>query len=141
MNAFVLIHPAYTPDIPFFKKYHLRNLIGNPLDTTMAVFSLIAGGVMERFPLLKICLSHGGGYTALAVSRFDHGYEVRQELERRKGRDEEYSQYLSEHIKDLNKAITGLELTEKTADSAMALAEAAGPVHTMVSAGYKGRMR
>lgn len=64
--------------------------------------------------------------------------EVREELERRKGRDEEYSQYLSEHIKDLDKAIAGLEATEKFADSAMALGEAAGPVHTMVSAGYKG---
>lgn len=80
LNAFVLIHPAYVLESPRLKKHYLRNLVGNPLDTTIAAFSLISGGVMDRFPSLKICLSHGGGYLALAVSRFDHGYKVRPEL-------------------------------------------------------------
>ena len=57
-------------------RYLLHNLIGNPLDTTLAAAQLIFGGVFERFPHLQICLAHGGGYLAWAIGRMDRGYAM-----------------------------------------------------------------
>ncbi len=80
LDAFILLHPSYVVADPRMQPYHLKNLIGNPLDTTIAVFKLMTGGVLKRHPGLKICLSHAGGYWPLAMSRFDHGWKVRREL-------------------------------------------------------------
>jgi len=33
---------------------------GMPAETTMAICSMIFGGVLERFPRLKVCFAHGG---------------------------------------------------------------------------------
>jgi aminocarboxymuconate-semialdehyde decarboxylase len=59
--------------------YYLTNLIGNPLDTTIAAASLVFGGVLERHPTLKICLAHGGGFVPYQAGRFVHGWHVRTE--------------------------------------------------------------
>ncbi len=61
------------------RSFYLRNLIGNPLDTTIAAASLVFGGVLERYPNLKFCLSHGGGYAPYQIGRFMHGWSVRPE--------------------------------------------------------------
>ncbi len=61
------------------KGYHLINLIGNPLDTTIAAAHLIFSGVLDRFPRLKFCLAHGGGQVPYLRGRWEHGYEVRPE--------------------------------------------------------------
>ena len=61
------------------KDYYLRNLIGNPLDTTVAVACLIFGGVMDRFPGLKILLAHMGGFIPWIRGRWQHGYGEREE--------------------------------------------------------------
>lgn len=79
LGAFILLHPHYTMSRKGFVDFHLRNIVGNPLDTTIAAIRIIAGGVLERFPNLKICLSHSGGYLSLAASRMDHAYMVRSE--------------------------------------------------------------
>ncbi len=76
LGALILLHPHYTMSRKGFVDFHLRNIVGNPLDTTIAA---IAGGVLERFSNLKICLSHSGGYLSLAASRMDHAYMVRPE--------------------------------------------------------------
>jgi aminocarboxymuconate-semialdehyde decarboxylase len=60
-------------------KYYLTNIIGNPLDTTIALTHLIFGGVLERHPRLKIVAAHGGGYLPSYLPRTDHGFEVRPE--------------------------------------------------------------
>ena len=60
-------------------KYYLGNIIGNPLDTTIALTNLIFGGVLERFPNLRVVAAHGGGYLPAYFSRSTHGYEVRPE--------------------------------------------------------------
>ena len=76
----VLLHPC--PPIAGadrLGRYHLSNLIGNPLDTTVAVASLIFGGVLQRHPGLRVGLVHGGGYWPYQTGRWDHGFEVRQE--------------------------------------------------------------
>lgn len=61
------------------KDYYLHNLISNPLDTTIAVACLIFGGVLDRFPGLKIILAHLGGYAPWIRGRWQHGYEIREE--------------------------------------------------------------
>jgi aminocarboxymuconate-semialdehyde decarboxylase len=59
--------------------YYLTNLIGNPLDTTIAAASLVFGGVLERYPSLKFCLAHGGGFVPYQAGRLVHGWHVRGE--------------------------------------------------------------
>jgi aminocarboxymuconate-semialdehyde decarboxylase len=60
-------------------RYHLPNTIGNLADRTITFASLVFGGVMDACPDLKICLSHGGGYTCYGIGRMDHGWQVRSE--------------------------------------------------------------
>ena len=81
LKALVFVHPALGRANPFLTKYHLRNLVGNPLETTIAVASLIFGGVLDRLPELALCFAHGGGYACLGIGRMDHGSHVRQEAQ------------------------------------------------------------
>src|SRR5205823_3601252 len=85
LGAFIFIHPFNTLDTvtPRLRSYYFNNLIGNPLDTAIAGASLIFGGVLERFPGLKICLAHGGGYLPYQIGRLQHGYNVRSEAKAR----------------------------------------------------------
>jgi aminocarboxymuconate-semialdehyde decarboxylase len=59
--------------------YYLRNLVGNPLDTTIAAACLLFGGVMDRYPALKVCLAHAGGFLPYQAGRWVHGWRVRPE--------------------------------------------------------------
>jgi aminocarboxymuconate-semialdehyde decarboxylase len=79
LGAFVFIHPNNIAGADRQKSYYLNNLIGNPLDTTIAAACLIFGGVMDRYPKLKICLAHGGGFTPYQAARWEHGWAVRPE--------------------------------------------------------------
>jgi aminocarboxymuconate-semialdehyde decarboxylase len=79
LGAVVYFHPSGGRANSWLLKYHLRNLIGNPLETTVALASLIFGGAYDKLPNLKTCFSHAGGYGVLGVGRFDHGHEVRPE--------------------------------------------------------------
>ena len=60
-------------------RYHLSNLIGNPTDSSIAIASLIFGGVLGRHPGLRFGFVHGGGFAPYQISRWDHGWEVRPE--------------------------------------------------------------
>jgi aminocarboxymuconate-semialdehyde decarboxylase len=80
-DALVFLHPSGTTLGQRVAKYYLTNVIGNPLDTTIALTHLIFGGVLERHPRLKILAAHGGGYLPSYASRSDHGYEVRPECQ------------------------------------------------------------
>ena len=51
----------------------LANVIGNPLETTIALSHLIFEGTLDRFPGLKICAAHGGGYLPSYAARSDAG--------------------------------------------------------------------
>ena len=51
----MFIHPDNVAGADRLKSYYLQNLIGNPLDTTIAAACLVFGGVMDRHPKLKIC--------------------------------------------------------------------------------------
>jgi aminocarboxymuconate-semialdehyde decarboxylase len=81
-GAFILIHPFNNrvANMGLMPRYHLINLIGNPMETTVAAASLILGGVMDRLPKLKVCLSHAGGYLPFAAGRFDHAFSARGDV-------------------------------------------------------------
>ena len=51
----------------------LANVIGNPLETTIALSHLIFQGTFDRFPALRLCAAHGGGYLGSYIDRSDHG--------------------------------------------------------------------
>ena len=82
LGAFVFIHPTTTAAADRLKDYYLRNFIGNPLDTTIAAASLLYAGVLERYPDLRIYLSHGGGFLPYQQNRFIHGWAERDEPQR-----------------------------------------------------------
>jgi aminocarboxymuconate-semialdehyde decarboxylase len=78
-GVLVFIHPHEVAAADRLKKYALGNLIGNPLETTIAQASLIFGGVLERLPELKVCCAHGGGYSPWIRGRWRHGHASRHE--------------------------------------------------------------
>src|SRR3990170_29876 len=78
-GVLVFIHPHEVAAADRLKRYALANLIGNPLETTIAQASLIFGGVLERLPALKICCAHGGGYAPWIRGRWRHGHSSRRE--------------------------------------------------------------
>jgi aminocarboxymuconate-semialdehyde decarboxylase len=78
-GVLIFIHPHEVAAADRLKKYALNNLIGNPLETTIAQASLIFGGVLERLPELKICCAHGGGYSPWIRGRWRHGQSSRHE--------------------------------------------------------------
>jgi aminocarboxymuconate-semialdehyde decarboxylase len=57
-------------------RYFLENTVGNLVERTLTFGALVQGGVMDKFPDLKVCLLHGGGYVAFAVARMDKGWEA-----------------------------------------------------------------
>jgi aminocarboxymuconate-semialdehyde decarboxylase len=71
----VFIHPQGVPELRTRLQGNgvLTNVIGNPLDTTIALSHLIFEGTLDRFPRLKICSAHGGGYLPSYADRSDHG--------------------------------------------------------------------
>jgi len=79
LGAFILVHPINVAGMDRLGSYYLNNLIGNPLDTTIAAACLVFSGVLERYPTLKICLAHGGGFVPYQAGRFLHGWHVRTE--------------------------------------------------------------
>jgi len=79
LGAFMFIHPTHVAGADRLKSYYLQNLIGNPLDTTIAAACLYFGGVLDRHPKLKVILAHGGGFTPYQAARWQHGWQVRPE--------------------------------------------------------------
>src|SRR6195256_3837579 len=77
LGAVVFIHPQATGSAALNNRLKgnglLGNVIGNPLETTIALSHLIFEGTLDRFPGLKICAAHGGGYLPSYMSRSDHG--------------------------------------------------------------------
>jgi len=79
LGAFVFIHPLGCSLATRLAPWYLSNLIGQPIETTIALSHLIFGGVLDRYPRLTVCAAHGGGYLPFYVWRSDHGHAVRPE--------------------------------------------------------------
>lgn len=73
----LFIHPLGFTHGERLREHYFNNLIGNPLESTIAIGHLVFGGVLERHPGLKICVAHGGGYLPAYWGRMDHAWRVR----------------------------------------------------------------
>jgi aminocarboxymuconate-semialdehyde decarboxylase len=71
----VLIHPAMFVAAPRAAKFGLAQIVQYTYDTTLAVGSLLMTGVLDRFPRLRLVLSHGGGTFPYLAGRFDVVHE------------------------------------------------------------------
>jgi len=76
------LHPVNPCGIERMRRYHMRNLIGNPHEAAIAAADLIFGGVLDAFPRLEVVLPHAGGSFPWLIGRWDNGVRTRKELAR-----------------------------------------------------------
>ncbi len=79
LGTVVVLHPNGFTHADRMTRFYFNNVIGNPLETTMALHYLIFDGVLERHPKLKILSVHGGGYVAAYSGRMDHAWGARSD--------------------------------------------------------------
>ena len=77
LDALIFLHPNGISEGRRLSDHYFINVVGNPFDTALAVHHLIFGGVMERYPNLRILLAHGGGYLPAYSGRIDHAWGAR----------------------------------------------------------------
>ena len=77
LGALIVIHPNGFTEAQRLERFYFNNVIGNPLETTVAASHLIFDGVLERHPKLKVVLPHAGGYLAHYWARMDHAWRAR----------------------------------------------------------------
>ncbi|HZE60955.1 MAG TPA: amidohydrolase family protein [Burkholderiales bacterium] len=81
LDVILFMHPIGFTHGARLVDHYFSNIIGNPLETTVATSHLIFDGVMERHPKLKIVLPHAGGYLAHYWARMDHAYQARPDTQ------------------------------------------------------------
>jgi len=79
LGAFIMMHPNGFTHGQRLTHYYFNNVLGNPLDTTLALHNLIFSGTLARFPELKLMAVHGGGYLPSYSGRIDHAWGARRD--------------------------------------------------------------
>ena len=77
LGVLVFMHPLGFTHGQRLADHYLDNIIGNPIESTIALSHLIFGGVLDAHPGLKLCVAHGGGYLPGYWGRMDHAYRAR----------------------------------------------------------------
>ncbi|MDX2003074.1 MAG: amidohydrolase family protein [Chitinophagales bacterium] len=80
LGAAVFVHPWDMMGKEKMPDYWLPWLVGMPAETSLAICSMIFGGVFERLPNLKVAFAHGGGSFPGTIGRIEHGFHVRPDL-------------------------------------------------------------
>jgi aminocarboxymuconate-semialdehyde decarboxylase len=80
LDVVVFIHTAGFSHPDRLKDHYFINLIGHPIEATLAISRLIFDGVMENHPGLKIVVAHGGGFLPAYSGRMDHAYRARKDV-------------------------------------------------------------
>jgi aminocarboxymuconate-semialdehyde decarboxylase len=80
LNLSVFVHPWDMMAKEKMSKYWLPWLVGMPAESSLALCSLIFGGVLERLPHLRVAIAHGGGSFPFTLGRIQHGFDVRPDL-------------------------------------------------------------
>ena len=80
LGAAILVHPWDMMGAESMPKYWMPWLVGMPAEQSRAACALVFGGVLERFPRLKVMLAHGGGSFPYTIGRIEHGFHMRPDL-------------------------------------------------------------
>ncbi len=80
LGAAIFVHPWDMMGKDRMPKYWLPWLVGMPAETSLAICSMIFGGIFERLPNLRVCFAHGGGSFPWTIGRIQHGFDVRPDL-------------------------------------------------------------
>ena len=80
LGAAVFVHPWEMLGKDRTSKFWMPWLVGMPAETTVAICSMLFGGVLERLPKLRLAFAHGGGSFPATIGRIAHGFEVRPDL-------------------------------------------------------------
>lgn len=80
LDVLVVLHPNGFSNGERLTRHYLVNVVGNPMETTVALSNIVLGGVIERHPRLKLLAVHGGGYLPFYMDRMDHAYRNRPDV-------------------------------------------------------------
>jgi len=80
LDMLIFMHPIGTTEGDRMKDHYFTNLIGHPLESALAIGHLVFDGYLDKYPDLKICVAHGGGYLPGYWGRFDHPYPTRKDV-------------------------------------------------------------
>lgn len=80
LDAAIFVHPWDMMGKERMPDYWLPWLVGMPAETSLAICSMIFGGVFERLPTLRVAFAHGGGSFPATIGRIEHGFNVRPDL-------------------------------------------------------------
>ena len=76
LDIIVVIHPEHIAGAERMTEYGLNAVCGNPADSTLCLGYMLYSGVFDRFPNLKVCALHGGGFLPYHLGRFDKEFET-----------------------------------------------------------------
>ncbi len=79
LGVLLFMHPLGFSDGRRLQNHYFNNVIGNPIESTIAIGYLIFDGVLDRHPGLKICVAHGGGFLPTYAGRMDHVHAARDD--------------------------------------------------------------
>jgi aminocarboxymuconate-semialdehyde decarboxylase len=77
LGAVLLLHPWGCTLDERLDRWYLANTVGQPVEHAVALSHLIFGGVLDRFPGLRLIAAHGGGYLPAFLGRADHAWQHR----------------------------------------------------------------
>jgi len=80
LGASIFVHPWDMMGKDQMKDYWLPWLVGMPAETSLAICSMIFGGIFEKLPALKVAFAHGGGSFPSTIGRIEHGFHCRPDL-------------------------------------------------------------
>ena len=80
LGCALFVHPWEMMGQDQMQRYWLPWLVGMPAETSRAICSMIFGGVLAKFPNLKVAFAHGGGSFPGTIGRIEHGFKVRPDL-------------------------------------------------------------
>lgn len=82
LGAALVIHPLGFSHGERLTPFFMVNSVAQPLEELIAFQHLVFGGVLDRFPALRVLIVHGGGFAPFYIGRFDHAWSVRPEVRR-----------------------------------------------------------
>ncbi len=80
LNLALFVHPWWWMGKEKTPKYWLSWLAGMPYETSVAICSMIFGGIFKKYPKLRVAFAHGGGAFPGTIGRIEHGFKVRPDL-------------------------------------------------------------